>query len=241
MPNFNDVLHTAPTPVVKLIAAAPAVYTVPAPMIKQRMTASVRWVWAGMYIDVGLAGHFGPSPMSILFDSETGLHLCCVCIQSQVLAFAAFGRVTALRFTRAVPNSSYSWSAVHGDEEPIMQAYAALSETFVDIISPNQELDDNETPWKEIAYWMDDILTEVMGCVAWTRRAPSVPPRTTACAIGLASGVLKNWVPLQMTSRESFRVKRYACFDSGFKFMCQSTEAAGTMSHISHVKGGFGS
>ena len=46
-----------------------------------------------------------------------------------------------------------------------MQAYAALSETFMDIVSPNQELDENETPWKEIVYWMDDILTEVMGCV----------------------------------------------------------------------------
>ena len=65
---------------------------------------------------------------------------------------------------------------------------------------------------------MDDIFTEVMGCVDET--SPPVPPRTTACAIGVARRVLKNWVPLEMTSRESFRVKRYAFFDSGFKFMC---------------------
>ena len=87
-------------------------------------------------------------------------------LQTQLLAFAAFGGATALRFTHAVvPNCSYSWSAVHGDDEPNMQAYAALSETFMDIVSLNQELDENETPWKEIVYWMDDILTEVMGCV----------------------------------------------------------------------------
>ena len=30
-------------------------------------------------------------------------------------------------------------------------------------------------------------------------------------------------------------------FDSGYKFMRQSTEAAGRISHISYVKGGFGS
>jgi len=94
-------------------------------------------------------------------------------IHRQVLAvaFATFGGASALRFTRTVPNCSYSWSAVHGDEEPNMQAFAALSETFMDIVSPNEELDENETPWKEIVYWMDDILTEVMGCVEETNSA----------------------------------------------------------------------
>ena len=60
-----------------------------------------------MYIDVGHAGYFGPSPMSILFDSETGLHLWCVLhlvsmLQTQVLAFAAFGGVTAELFVLLV-------------------------------------------------------------------------------------------------------------------------------------------
>ena len=64
-----------------------------------------------------------------------------------------------------VPNCSYSWSALHGDEEPNMQAFTALSETFMDVVASNDALDVTVTPWKEIVLWMDDILTDVMGCV----------------------------------------------------------------------------
>ena len=36
-----------------------------------QMTASGRWIWAGLYIDVGLAGHFGSSPMAISTSRPT--------------------------------------------------------------------------------------------------------------------------------------------------------------------------
>jgi hypothetical protein len=54
---------------------------------------------------------------------------------------------------------------VHGDEEPNMQAFTALSETFMDVVASNDKLDVTMTPWKEIVLWMDDILTDVMGCL----------------------------------------------------------------------------
>ena len=54
--------------------------------------------------------------------------------------FQAFGGATALRFTYAVPEFSSSGSAGHGDEEPNLQTYTALSETFMDIVFPNQGL-----------------------------------------------------------------------------------------------------
>ena len=82
-----------------------------------------------------------------------------------IVTFVALREVRALRFARGVPNCSYSWSALHGDEEPNMQAFTALSETFMDVVASNDALDVTMTPWKEIVLWMDDILTDVMGCV----------------------------------------------------------------------------
>jgi len=90
-----------------------------------------------------------------------------------VVAFVALREVRALRFARGVPNCSYSWSALHGDEEPNMQAFTALSETFMDVVASNDALDVTVTPWKEIVLWMDDILTDVMGCVDETHPACS--------------------------------------------------------------------
>jgi hypothetical protein len=82
-----------------------------------------------------------------------------------LLALAGLCELMALRFERSMPNCSYAWSAVHGDEDPNMVAYTALSETFMEVVAPNDKIDETEAPWTEIVTWMDAILIDVMGCV----------------------------------------------------------------------------
>ena len=65
------------------------------------------------------------------------------------------------------PNCSYSFTTMHGHVNPNMRAYDAMVQAYMDIVDPT-DMDKTQSPWTDFVYWMDDILTDVMGCVSRT-------------------------------------------------------------------------
>jgi len=82
-----------------------------------------------------------------------------------LLTLAGLCEIVALRFERGMPNCSYAYSVVHGTDDPNMVAYNSLAKTYMEVVAPNDDIDETEAPWSEIITWMDDILIDVMGCV----------------------------------------------------------------------------
>uniref|UniRef100_A0A7S1AQY9 VWFD domain-containing protein n=1 Tax=Noctiluca scintillans TaxID=2966 RepID=A0A7S1AQY9_NOCSC len=64
------------------------------------------------------------------------------------------------------PNCSYAFKQSHGAENPDMKAYDTLVDAFMESVDQETDLDNGQTPWANISYWLDDILTDAMHCVS---------------------------------------------------------------------------
>eukprot|EP00450_Noctiluca_scintillans_P018249 CAMPEP_0194536358 /NCGR_PEP_ID=MMETSP0253-20130528/75261_1 /TAXON_ID=2966 /ORGANISM="Noctiluca scintillans" /LENGTH=309 /DNA_ID=CAMNT_0039382273 /DNA_START=129 /DNA_END=1058 /DNA_ORIENTATION=+ len=55
-----------------------------------------------------------------------------------------------------------------------MKAYGTLTEAFHEVVDPEDSIHNNEAPWKDISFQIDEILEDVMGCF------PSSSPECSA-------------------------------------------------------------